>query len=347
MKSDKFFGLLMVATVLFGCNLNREPVYDFRSAPALLPLSEPDIVLNKENAEETAEIFTWVKGDYGFSAAPIYVLEVDNTEEFPDPVSLGETSKLELPVTVGKLNNATIILGGDPGKTIPLFLRLQVRLTSSEVVYSAPVPLTVTPYESEIEFPRLYVPGSYQGWDIANAPYLTSLRMNNKFEGYLNMVMPDNPAGAVTFKLTTEPAWGKGTEYGSAGSPGKLQEKGGDISLSPQGYYLLKVNLNDLTYEAIPANEFWVAGSAVSLGNENGKLHWDAVEHVWTGLADMVPGTFRFRLNNREDISYGDGDANGKVDTRANNDIVVIEAGRYRIKFYTEETPYRYVLNKE
>lgn len=347
MKSDKIFGLLILATTWFGCNLDREPVYDFRSAPALNPLTEPALVLNKEDAEKVAETFSWGKGEYGFSAAPIYVLEIDNTEEFPDPVSLGETSKLELAVPVNKLNNATIILGGDPGKAISLFIRLQVRLTSSVVVYSAPVTLTVTPYESEIEFPRLYVPGSYQGWDIGNAPYLTSLRMNNKYEGYLNMVVADDPNAAVTFKLTTEPAWGKGTEYGSAGSPGKLEEKGGDISLSPQGYYLLKVNLNDLTYETVLVNDFWVAGSAVAAGTENGKLVLDATENSWSGTVDMVPGSFRFCVNKRNDLSYGDGDNNKKIDTRADNDIRIAEAGKYRIKLYLGEAPYRYELNKE
>ena len=78
-----------------------------------------------------------------------------------------------------------------------------------------------------IVYPQLYVPGSYQGWNIANAPTLLSYRMNNKYEGYLNLIDENNPDAPITFKLTTEPVWNKGEEYGSGGAPGTLALKGG------------------------------------------------------------------------------------------------------------------------
>lgn len=77
--------------------------------------------------------------------------------------------------------------------------------------------------------------------------------MNNKYEGYLNLVDANNPDAAITFKLTTAPAWSKGEEYGSGGAPGTLALKGGDISVSPQGYYHVNVDLNTLTYTLTPA----------------------------------------------------------------------------------------------
>ena len=86
----------------------------------------------------------------------------------------------------------------------------------------------ITPYPMVIVYPKLYVPGSYQGWNIANAPTLLSYRMNNKYEGYLNLVDENNPDAPITFKLTTEPVWNKGEEYGSGGAPGTLALKGGD-----------------------------------------------------------------------------------------------------------------------
>ena len=104
-----------------------------------------------------------------------------------------------------------------------------------------------------IVYPQLYVPGSYQGWNIANAPTLLSYRMNNKYEGYLNLVDENNPDAPITFKLTTEPVWNKGEEYGSGGAPGTLALKGGDISISLQGYYHISVDLNTLTYTLTPA----------------------------------------------------------------------------------------------
>lgn len=250
------YWLYLCIGILFSlqaCNDDKTPVYEFSAAPELSPLDDSSLTLNKEAENFTAETFSWSAGKYGFQAAPLYTLQIDNIESFPDPISLAETHNMYLPVSVGKLNMATLILGGESGIPFGMYIRLQSKLTSNVIVYSKPVELEVTPYPMEIVYPKLYVPGSYQGWDIANAPALLSYRMNNKYEGYLNLVDTHNPDAAITFKLTTAPAWNKGDEYGSGGAPGTLALKGGDISVSPQGYYHMNVDLNTLTYSLTPA----------------------------------------------------------------------------------------------
>ncbi len=243
-----FLGIL----ALTACNDVDTPQYQLQAAPELAPLSQPALVFNEASADFIAETFSWTAGDYGFAAAPVYTLEVDNDKEFPDPIQLAESNTRYVSVTVSRLNMATLILDGEAGKPNDLFIRVVAKLTGANLVASAPRDITVTPYDEVIEYPKLYLPGNYQGWNIAEAPTLQSYRMNNRYEGYVNFVVSDNPDASVEFKITTLPDWAQGNQYGDGG-PGKLKLGGGNILFSPQGYYLMQVDLDKLTYQLTPA----------------------------------------------------------------------------------------------
>lgn len=340
----KYIFILLSAFVWGACSDDDSPVYDFQSAPEIEPLTKPALVLNEASQDFIAETFSWTKGSYGFQAAPLYVLQVDNSTDFTDPIILGESNRPYVPVYVGKLNTAALILGVDPGKSQELFARIQAQLTPDLSVYSDPIDFTVTPYPSVIDYPKLYAPGSYQGWDIANAPFLTSTRMNNKYEGYLNLVMTDNPTGAVTFKLTTKPAWGQGIEYGAGSGPGKLAEKGGDISVSPQGYYLVKVDLNTLTYTTTEINSISVYGSATGSPATDLMLARTPNTGIWTITATLQEGGFHFRANQSEKIRYSDINNDGITESPTMIEIPVTEAGKYTITLSLDKAPYSYQI---
>ena len=132
--------------LLQSCNDDKSPVYEFTAAPELSPLDNSSLVLNEEAENFIAETFSWSAGKYGFQAAPLYTLQIDNTESFSDPISLAETHNLYLPVNVGKLNMATLILGGESGIPLETYVRLKSELTSNIIVYSRYVTLEITPY---------------------------------------------------------------------------------------------------------------------------------------------------------------------------------------------------------
>jgi hypothetical protein len=81
---------------------------------------------------------------------------------------------------------------------------------------------------------------------------LQSYRMNNRYEGYVDFVVAGNPDAAVEFKITTLPDWAQGDQYGDGG-PGRLKLDGENISYTPQGYYLMQVDLDKLTYKLTPS----------------------------------------------------------------------------------------------
>lgn len=343
-NKNRLLGLLaFLLLLLTACNDDKSPVYGLQSAPEVEPLSNPLLVLNPSAADFIAETFSWTKGEYGFPAAPNYVLQVDNTSAFLDPLILAEAQRPYVPVTVGKLNVSTLILGGKAGEASTLYARVEARLTNQVKVYSEPIDFQVVPFEQPIEYPKLYVPGSHQGWSPDTAPFLTSLRMNNKYEGYIHLVNDDDPSASIEFKLLTQPSWSSGTEYGSGGGPGTLKEKGGNIVISPQGYYLLKVDLNSLTYTATLVESVSISGSASNVPQE---LRFDPTDGNWTGTVSFEVGNFRFVVNHDAQISYGDGDEDGQIDSLPNNDITIAASGRYRVTLDLNGYPFSYRLEK-
>ncbi len=246
------FGWAVGLLTLAACNDDDTPRYNPTQAPELAPLSQPALELNESSSAFIAETFSWSAGEYGFTAAPTYILEVDNRQDFPDPIQLAEANTTYVPVTVARLNTATLILDGEAGKPNDLYVRVVAKLTGEHSVASLPRGLTVTPYAESITYPALYLPGNYQNWNIAEAPTLISYRMNSRYEGYVNFVVAGDPDAAVEFKITTLPDWAQGNQYGDGG-PGKLKLGGENIIYSPQGYYHMEVDLDKLTYQLTPA----------------------------------------------------------------------------------------------
>ena len=80
--------------LLQSCNDDKSPVYEFTAAPELSPLDNSSLVLNEEAENFIAETFSWSAGKYGFQAAPLYTLQIDNTESCSDPNSLAGTHNI-------------------------------------------------------------------------------------------------------------------------------------------------------------------------------------------------------------------------------------------------------------
>jgi len=73
--------------------------------------------------------------------------------------------------------------------------------------------MTVTPYQVIINYPSLWVPGDYQGWNPASAPKVSSKFGNGNYEGYVNIPS----GGTYAFKFTSDPDWNH-TNYGRSGT---------------------------------------------------------------------------------------------------------------------------------
>ncbi len=94
--------------------------------------------------------------------------------------------------------------------------------------------------------PKLYVPGSYQGWDPSTAPILLD---ENNDGNYVGTVEFPAETEELIFKFTSQSNW-DGINYGQGNTEGSLSEdpSATNLMIPSAGLYLLTVNINNLTW---------------------------------------------------------------------------------------------------
>ncbi|RYY29731.1 MAG: DUF5116 domain-containing protein [Sphingobacteriaceae bacterium] len=178
----------------------------------------------------------------GYPAALAYTIQVDKKgNNFASAREITATAP-STDVTVGTLNTVLLNLGLPTGTSAQVDVRVKsIIAVNTAPVYSNTVNLTVTPYSLTS---YVYVPGGYQGWDPtkADVPSLASPSSNGIYDG--TVVVPANTTD-FGFKITPAQSWA--LSYG-AGSAGKLDATGGNLTFPGAGTYKLHVDMNALTY---------------------------------------------------------------------------------------------------
>jgi hypothetical protein len=308
--------------------------------------------MTQEQADDTLMTVEWTEPDFGFSSAPTYTVEMAEAgTDFESPMQVASVQATSFPVVVSELNNMLLSEDFNANNAHSLELRVTASISDSvSKAVSEAVSISVTPYLVEISYPKVYVPGGYQGasnqgtnWTPSNAPALYSVEDNDQYEGYVYMANADNQ-----YKFTPDPTWDNG-DWGDNGGDGTLDSGGDNIVESNSGYFKMNVNLNDMTYTV--TNTTWaVTGAATPNGwaGDNTADHdmsYDPESQVWTIDLQLSAGEMKFRANDAWNIEYGDTGADGRLDAGGDN-IVVDEAGNYTIILDLSEAPYTYELQQ-
>ncbi|MCC9136030.1 SusE domain-containing protein [Pontibacter silvestris] len=338
--------LCVCSLALFSCEKDEDRVYLNVGASPELTASASEVVLNSEEEAEDAVTFTWTAPAYGFKAAVDYSLQfaVQSTD-FANPVELSVGEGRESTLTVQRLNTVANQLGLTAGTAAEIEVRVESNVASTvEPLYSSPITLTVTPYFAIIEYPSLFVPGSYQGWDPATAGTVASVNDDQVYEGYFYF-----PDAVNEFKITPEASWD--VAYGDVGNgtSGEIVEGGeSNLKVNDAGYYLLQVDLNENTWSA--TNTTWgVTGDATAGGWDaaDQNLVYDPATGVWSATLELSAGELKFRANNDWAIAYGDVNEDLLLDTEEDNNISVSEAGTYEVTLdLSVPGNYRYSLRR-
>ena len=312
------------------------------------PSSGESFAMSQDNSEDTLMTIQWTEPDYGFSSAPTYTVEMGVTgNDFSDPMEIATVQQTSLPVITSDLNNMLLSAGFQAEQSHSLQLRIVASISDSvSKAISETVDISITPYTVEINYPKIYVPGSYQdasgytsNWSPADAPALYSVESNDQYEGYVHMANSGNE-----FKFTRERNWADG-DWGDDGADGTLDPGGANIALSNSGYYKMNVDLNGMTY-SITNTQWGVIGSATANGWDSDQdMSYDPQTKVWTVTLDLTAGEMKFRANDAWDLNYGDSDGDGDLEAGGSN-IPVDEAGNYTITLNLSEAPYTYTLDK-
>ena len=314
------------------------------NGPAVItaPAAGTIIELKEVTATEALPAFTWTAADFGFAAGATYQLDIDVAgNNFAEPTTIGATSGLSLTVTQGDLNTLLLAKGLEGETSTNMELRVTATVNSDAgALVSEVVPVTIIPFTTTIVLPQLQVPGSYQGWDPANAnTIIYSQKADGKYEGYM-YIGEDN----AKFKYTVGPTWD--TNYGDTGDDGTLDQNGTDIPAGAQGVYWLNVNLNTFTHTR-QLTDWGVIGSATPGGwDSDQNMTYDAAANKLTITLDLIAGEFKFRANDDWALNYGD-DGNNKTLDRDGANVAVAEAGNYTIDLLLfKATKFKYSIKK-
>ena len=151
---------------------------------------------------------------------------------------------------------------------------------------------------------KLYLPGSYQGWNPAAAPTLEG-DGEGKFEGgvYLN-----NGEAECQFKFCIKPDWGGdfGGIIDSEGGEGVYGDPQNIVVVS--GYYYISVDMTAGTFSMSRIDKVGLIGSFNGWGGDE-EFTYDAEKDVWT-MSQSLTATdeFKVRFNAGWDLNRG-GDA--------------------------------------
>lgn len=315
------------------------------------PADAAAFVFEREQAEDEFEI-SWNASNYGVATAVQYDVQLAETgTEFADIINLGTViSETSLVMPVAEINKK--IYNKYESTDARVFdLRVISTIGSNnaallvDTLYTSVQTLSIEPYSTEVVYPSLFLPGGYQAasgytndWSPADAPEVYSIQNNDIYEGYIFFANASSE-----FKFTDEPNWD--TNWGDDGADGTLEPGGSNIPVAEAGYYHVKANLNNMTYN-LTKTDWGVIGSATpNAWDSDQDMTYNKELRVLTLTVDLVPGEIKFRANDDWAINYGDTDRDGEPELGGEN-IPIAEAGNYTIVLDLSKAKYKYTLTK-
>lgn len=337
--------ILLSGLFYLGCEKDIDgPYLKYGAVPSIAkPAANASFTLTEDKAKDLFSEITWSAADFGFQVGVTYEVQLATKgTSFKDPISLGTVNALQLnTITTEKLNSILVGKGIETNKATDFEMRVIATISNKlNSLVSPTASLKITPYKPSLNFPKLQVPGSYQGWKPEdNSTVIYSLKSDGKYEGFLYFPTPN-----TEFKYTVGPIWTLG--YGDKGADGVLDKDGDNIKVSAAGYYRLRANLNDFSHSATLTN-WGLIGSATANGwDSDQNLTYDPVKAIWTITTNLIAGEIKFRSNDAWDLNFGDTGANLSLEYDGAN-IAITQAGTYEIQLILNTPLYTYKVTKK
>jgi len=336
MKITRYFiAAVTVLASLTSCESDIEQVkYNPANAEkGELTASETDIRLTAASTKQDVLTLSWGKSDFGLAVATKYTVLMDKRGgDFSNAYTLASTGDTEVTFTGKELNNAIIALQTLKDADAEISYDEQavdIRLSStfSEDVtplISNTVAMNITPYAGKQEYPKMAVPGAYQGWnpaDYTQALYATDSSKPQVYEGYIYM------SAGSEFKFA-DGSWD--VNWGS--SDGKtLEPNGPNIKANEDGCYYIQIDIENLTYKMEISN--WsLVGDAVGGWDNDIDMEYDKDNNIYRAIYTFSgEGQFKFRANHSWDRNYGIDPDGDEGDLKLNGDNITPLPGEYTV----------------
>jgi hypothetical protein len=291
------------------------------------------------NYADSVITFSWTAANFGFSSSTTYIVQLSDTNSFSKNVAdLITTQKLSGTATVGSINTLILSWNHSIGTPLTVYYRVAASVSSSiAAVYSDVKSKSLTPYDAVINYPMVYVPGSYQGWSPgADNGRLYSYGFNSVYQGIVRLKNGTDPT--VQFKITLIPSW-SGTNYGGTltqsgnNYTGVLDPSGNNYEVTP-ACYSFNVDVNAKTIALNKTDDWGIIGSAVPPydWSRDVDMFYNGQRKMWEITANFNAGEFKFRANDDWSLNYGDNGADGTLEAGGAN-IALSSTGNYTIRF--------------
>jgi len=329
-------------------------VYSYGDAvAAVVTPAVSEIVLDMENPEGEVALLSWESARLGYNEDVMYSV----VASYNGGTAVELASKLtgtSYNTTVDALNEAAVAAGAPEEEAATVDFQVIATSASVEALPSAKAPITITTYKAT--YPeKLYLPGSYQGWDPASAVTIPqSTLTKGLFEAIVDLSTADG--SDVQFKFSPKPAW-EG-DFGSDdltvyedGQNHTTIAKGTTVGsgnlVVPSGMYRVACDMKHKTVELEKVVSVGIIGSAVVTNWDSEiKMSYDANAHTYSVKTTLTSGDqFKFRINDDWDFSIGNdgtfagGNYTFEKETGEYNVILNVGSHPYSVKVLSAQFP--------
>lgn len=290
------------------------------------------------NYADSLLTFSWSAADFGFQASTTYIVQLSDTSSFSkNAANLITTQKLSVTAKVSDVNTQLLAWNHAIGTAVTVYYRIAASVSASiAMVYSVAKSTSLTPYDAVINYPMVYVPGSYQGWSPgATNGTLYSYGFNSQYSNIVRLI--DTTTTAAQFKIAPAPNWN--TSWGGTLTPsgsnysGTLSTSGGNFQVN-NACYVVVVDVNALTISLTKTNDWGIIGDAVPPydWSKDVDMFYNGQRKMWEITADFHAGNVKFRADDDWTLNYGSNAADGTLQAGGSN-ISLATAGNYTIRF--------------
>lgn len=327
--------------------------YDEAVAP-VASAPESTIVLDKEKQSDELGLLSWTDARLVYGEDVTYKVTMSYGSGAEKVLADGLTNT-SYTTTVDGLNEAVVSAGAAEGSEAELTLKVYAFCESMPAgVVSNAVKVKITTYI--LSFPaKMWLPGSYQHWDIANAPTLSlSTKQKGVYQGFVDLSTGSEDIDAE-FKFSATPSWSN-TDFGfedvtietkgSEDLPFAYAESktlgGSNISV-PSGLYFIKLDKKNGTLVMVQVKNLEIGGSFADSGwgtffpMTRNDSEWAASDAFELKENDEI----KIRFNT--DWTYSFGGEMDNVVFGGGNIKFTKSAGKYKLVFDTKTSDF--VLN--
>jgi len=279
----------------------------------ILNASSENLVLLENGAgARTAITFAWDSLVYSVNTPVIFTLQMDTLNgDFTTPVEEQVAlNSFQFSYSDSILNKKCLnLLKLNGGVEHIVKVRIKATMAYGNMpVYSNVLNVKVTPYTVAKILSFLYMPGDVSGGWSNFTTKICSRNNDGLYEGFVKAAQWNN------FKFTMQPSY-TGTVLGSDPSLGlyKLNDNTAsqwNIWFDASGYFLVKADLNAMTWSKTEIISFCVTGDFNSWSLTANPMTYDAVNNVWTANCNISNIGFGLKIIANGDWTqfYGNND---------------------------------------